>query len=54
MQNTPKSFATAMMEYFGKLPGQGTADFVQELKKLDERDRAMFRAELERVGYTLT
>lgn len=51
--NKTYSFTTAMLDYFGKLPGQSTMDFAQELKGLSDADRAEFRAGLIGLGYKL-
>jgi hypothetical protein len=47
------SFMLAMMDYFKK-PGQTTAEFAAEYRKLDDADKAEFRALLETVGYKIS
>lgn len=47
----PRSFPAAMREFFGLLEGEGVGGFLQELKALDESDRAWFREELSRSGH---
>lgn len=49
----PVTFTKAMMQYFGKLPGQTLGQFAEELKALNESDRAYFKAGLEQNGYTI-
>lgn len=36
------TFAKAMLEFFGKKPGQGLADFQKELAELDGNDKRYF------------
>ena len=48
------SFAQAMRDYFGpRVPGSNAADFMAELKALNDADKVFFRSELARVGYQL-
>lgn len=47
------SFTKAMMQFFGKLPGQTLAGFKQELDSLTAEDRAYFKAGLEQNGYII-
>lgn len=47
------SFTKAMMQYFGKLPGQTLVEFKAELDKLDANDRAYFTAGLIQNGYNV-
>ena len=49
-----QTFATAMRKFFGALPGESLQDFMAELKKLDEDDRAYFRAEFLKIGIEIT
>ena len=51
--NKTYSFTTAMLDFFGKLPGQSTMDFATELKALTDADKAEFRAGLVAYGYKL-
>ena len=51
--NKTYSFTTAMLDFFGKLPGQSTMDFAAELKVLNEDEKAFFRAGLISFGYKL-
>ena len=48
-----KSLPQAVMHFFGKLPGQSTADFLVEFKKLTDDDKAEFRDALKARGYGL-
>ena len=45
------SFPAACMDYFGKRPGTGSADFIQELKTLTDEDKRQLRELLREVGY---
>ena len=47
------SCAKAMMQYFGRLPGQTLGDFMAELRALDASDRAYFTAGLIQNGYNV-
>lgn len=47
------AFSAAMKDYFGFLPGQTLSGFMQELKALNDSDRAWFKANLPSVGYEL-
>jgi hypothetical protein len=47
------SLTTAMLDYFGKLPGQSTSQFAEELKALTDADKAYFRGALIALGYKL-
>ena len=47
------SLPAAMMDFFGKKPGQTTAEFVQELKGLTPEDKAEFRQDLKERGYNV-
>lgn len=51
MQNT--TFAAAMKQYFGLLPGQTLTDFINELKALTPADKAWFKANLPSVGFNI-
>lgn len=48
------SFPTAMREFFGLKPGETLKDFLVELRGLNDKDRAYFRALLEGAGYKIT
>ncbi len=50
----PKSFTSAMKDYFGFKPEQTLGGFVAELKQLTEEDKKFFKAGLIAVGYTIT
>lgn len=54
MANKQLSFPAAMKDFFGAQPGQTLTGFMAELKALDEKDRAYFRAGLEQNGYAIT
>lgn len=47
------SFPLAMLDYFGKKPGQETLGFMEELKALTATDKAEFREMLKEQGYGL-
>jgi hypothetical protein len=47
------SLTTACLDFFGKLPGQSTLDFANELKQLTEADKAEFKAALQALGYKI-
>jgi hypothetical protein len=51
--NKVYSITTACLDFFGKLPGQSTSDFAQELKALTEADKAEFKAALIAIGYKI-
>jgi len=44
------SFTKAIVDYFGKKPGQTLPEFQQELKALTPEDRAYFVREFKKVG----
>jgi hypothetical protein len=44
------SFTKAVVDYFGKKPGQTLPEFQQELKALTPEDRAYFIREFKKVG----
>ena len=44
------SFTKAIVDYFGKKPGQTLPEFQQELKALTPEDRAYFIREFKKVG----
>lgn len=48
---TPNTFAAQMKNYFGFRPGDKVADFMKEIKALDENDRAQFTEMLNGAGY---
>ena len=52
--NKTKTLLGALMDFFGKKPGQTLQDFSAEMKTLTDADRAYFKAELEKVGYQIT
>jgi hypothetical protein len=47
------TFTKAIVEFFGKKPGQSTGDFMAEIKALDDKDRAYFKAEFAKIGYEI-
>jgi hypothetical protein len=51
---TKTTFMSAMMDYFGKKPGQSAMEFMQEVKALNDGDRKYFFDLLRAVGYPLT
>jgi hypothetical protein len=44
------TFSRAIVEYFGKKPGQTLSEFTAELKALTPEDRAYFVKEFAKVG----
>lgn len=48
------SYAAAMRDYFGFLPGQSVGGFMSELKALTDEDKVWFRENLPKVGYEIT
>lgn len=48
-----KSFTAAMLDYFGKKPGQSNTEFLHEMKKLSDADKAYFAALLKGAGYDI-
>lgn len=49
--NKVYTLTSALLDYFGKKPGQSNTEFLEELRDLTSEDKAYFRVELERVGY---
>lgn len=47
------TFIVAMKDFFGLKPGQNAADFMKEVRALDDADRAYFKAGLEKNGYEI-
>jgi hypothetical protein len=45
-----KTFTKAVVDYFGKKPGQSAGEFLQEIKALTAEDREYFRREFLKVG----
>lgn len=43
----------AIMDFFGKLPGETTAEFAAEVKALTEEDREEFKDALVLIGYKI-
>jgi len=58
MEKKKMTFVSAMRDYFGYLVIDGAQEtpsqFLQELKKLTDEDKAWFRANLPTVGYEIT
>lgn len=46
-------FASAMMDFFGRHPGQTLSQFMEELRALSDAERAWFKANLAKVGYEI-
>lgn len=44
------TFTKAILEFFGKKPGQTLQDFQVELKALTSEDREYFKREFEKIG----
>jgi hypothetical protein len=53
MELKEKSFVAAMMDFFGRKPGQTMGDFSAELRALTPQDREYFTAGLEQNGYKI-
>jgi hypothetical protein len=51
--NAPMSFMAACRDFFGMKPNQRPLEFGAEIKALNEAERAYFRVELEKLGYTI-
>lgn len=47
------TFTKAIVEFFGKKPGQTLPEFMQEIKALTPADRAYFKAEFAKIGYVI-
>lgn len=52
-QGKTYSLITALLDYFGKKPNQSTSEFAQEIKGLNEADRAEFKEALIERGYKI-
>jgi len=46
------TFVGAMLDFFGRKESQSLQDFAAEIRALSAEEKAWFRAELERFGYT--
>ena len=53
MEKKLMTYPMAMKDFFGLLPGTTLKDFLAEMKTLDEKDKAFFKAGLEQNGYTI-
>lgn len=51
MDTTKSSFPSAVLDYFGKRPGQTTVEIMEELKALTPEDRVELTNLLIAVGY---
>lgn len=49
----PMSLNMAMKHFFGMLPGQGLKDFLDECRKLTDKDKAEIRDGLVANGYVI-
>ena len=47
------TFVAALKDYFGYLPGQMAGGFLQELKKLTDKDKEDYKKMLATVGYEI-
>jgi hypothetical protein len=47
------TFTKAMMDFFGRKPGQSVGEFAAELKALTDADREFFKSEFARLGWTV-
>jgi len=52
--SSPKSLVGALRDFFGLKPEQTLSGFMAEVKALNEAERAFFKTELEKAGYTIT
>jgi hypothetical protein len=48
---TQNSFVKQMLDFFGRLPGQGLTDFYGELKTLSAEDKHEFAVMLTAAGF---
>lgn len=48
------TFTKAMMDFFGRLPGQSVGDFANELKALTVVDREYFKREFRKINIEIT
>lgn len=48
------TFTAALVDFFGKQPGQSVGEFMQEIKALTQEDRAYFKREFVKVGIEIT
>ncbi len=46
----PITFTKACHDYFGRKPDQSLGEFQQELKALDDENRAYFKREFLKIG----
>ena len=53
METKQVGLITAIKDYFGMLPGQTLSEFSQEVKRLNEADRAEIKAGLIKLGYDI-
>lgn len=47
------TFVAAMKDFFGYRPNTTAIDFMKEIRALDDKDRAYFKAALEASGYEI-
>jgi len=47
------TFLAAMKDFFGYRPGNTAADFMKEIRALDDKSRAFFKSGLEQNGYKI-
>ena len=52
--NRTYSLTTAMLDFFGKKPGQSVADLAAEFKALTVADKVEFKAALIKLGYKIS
>ena len=53
MEKKKMTYVAAMLDYFGKKQGQSSIEFMNELRALEDVDKAWFRAHLPTVGYEI-
>jgi len=47
------TFVRAMVDFFGRKPGETLQEFAQELRTLTAEDKTWFAVKLRKYGYTL-
>lgn len=46
----PITFTKAILDFFGRKPGQSSGELAAEIKALDDKDRAYFIREFAKIG----
>ena len=52
--NAPRSFLSAMIDFFGLLPDQKQMQFGKEIQALSPENKQYFRDSLEALGYNIS